>query len=206
MTKTYNGMVHLNGNLIAAIDYETLGRRAGYHDIVQMAVVPLNSDLRPYEGIRPFYTAIRPLHPERVERAAMQVHGLSLDDLMMHAPERDRVQDLLVEWFERIDLPFGKKLIPLAHNWAFEKGFTEHWLGADLMETMFYGTARDSMLVAGFINDQQATLGGSAPFPHLSLKSMALKFGIVNEKPHDAYHDSITEAEVYRTLCRMDKF
>lgn len=206
MTKTYSGMVHLNGNLIAAIDYETLGRRAGYHDIVQMAVVPLNSDLRPLAGVRPFYTSIKPLHPERVERAAMAVHGLSLDHLMMHAPERDRVQDLLVEWYENLELPYGKKLIPLAHNWAFEHGFTVAWLGVDLTETMFYGTARDSMLTAGYINDREATMGNPAPFAMLSLKSMALKFGIVNEKPHDAYHDSITEAEVYRTLVRMDKF
>lgn len=206
MTKTYSGLVHLNGNLIAAIDYETLGRRAGYHDIVQMAIVPLNSDLKPAEGIRPFYTAIRPLYPERVERQAMRVHGLSIDELLMHAPERDRVQDLLVEWFDKLDLPFGKKLIPLAHNWAFEKGFTEHWLGVELMESMFYGTARDSMLVAGYINDKEATMGRAAPFAMLGLKSMAAKFGIINEKPHDAYHDSITEAEVYRTLCRMDVF
>lgn len=206
MTKTYTGMVHLNGSLIAAIDYETLGRRAGYHDIVQMAVVPLNSDLRPYEGIRPFYTTMRPTHPERVERQAMRVHGLDLDHLLMHAPEPGRVQDLLLEWYEKLELPFGKKLVPLAHNWAFEKGFTEAWLGADLMETLFYGTARDSMLVAGYINDKEAMSGNTPPFPMLGLKSMALKFGIINEKPHDAYHDSITEAEVYRTLVKMDKF
>lgn len=206
MSKIYSGMVHLNGNLIAAIDYETLGRRAGYHDIVQMAVVPLDSDMRPLKSIRPFYTPIKPLHPERIERQAMVVHGLNIDDLMMHAPERDRVQDLLVEWFERLDLPFGKKLVPLAHNWAFEKGFTEHWLGVELMESLFYGTARDSMLVAGFINDQEATMGRPAPFNMLGLKSMALKLGVVNEKPHDAYHDAITEAEVYRILCRTDKW
>lgn len=206
MTKTYSGLAHLNGNPIAAIDYETLGRRAGYHDIVQMAIVPLNSDLRPLEGVRPFYTNIKPLHPERVERQAMRVHGLSINELMIHAPERDRVQDLLQEWFERLELPFGKKLVPLAHNWGFEKSFTDAWLGPDLASDLFMGTARDSMTVGNYINDRYAMMGEPAPFNWVSLTSMALKFGIVNEKAHDAYHDCITEAEVYRMLVKMDKF
>lgn len=171
-----------------------------------MAIVPLNSDLRPLAGVRPFYTTIRPVHPERVERQAMIVHGLNIDSLLLHAPELGRVQDLLMEWYEGLELPFGKKLIPLAHNWAFEYGFTTAWLGVDLTATLFYGTARDSMLTAGYINDREAMMGNTPPFSALGLKSMALKFGIVNEKPHDAYHDSITEAEVYRTLVRMDKF
>ncbi len=206
MTKTYSSLIHLNGSPIAAIDYETLGRRAGYHDIVQMAVVVLNSDLRPLENCRPFYTSIKPLHPERVERQAMQVHGLSLDHLMMHAPERDRVQDLLLEWFERLELPFGKKLVPLAHNWGFEKSFTDAWLGPDQASDLFMGTARDSMLTAGYINDKYAMVGEPVPFQKMSLTAMAAKFGIVNEKAHDAYHDCITESEVYRCLVKMDKF
>ncbi len=204
MTKTYSGLAHLNGNPIAAIDYETLGRRAGYHDIVQMAIVPLNSDLRPLEGVRPFYTNIKPLHPERAEPQACRVHGISINELMLNAPERDRVQDLLMEWFERLELPFGKKLVPLAHNWGFEKSFTDAWLGPDLASDLFMGTARDSMLTAGYINDRAAWQGKAPPFPGLGLTSMAFKLGIVNEKAHDAYHDCITEAEVYRCLVSMD--
>jgi DNA polymerase III epsilon subunit-like protein len=206
MSKIYPGMVHLNGNLIAAVDYETLGRRAGYHDLVQIAVVPLNSDLRPLEGVRPFYTPMRPRHPKRVERKAVQVHGLDIDELLIHAPDPKRVQDLFVEWHSQLELPFGKKLIPLAHNWAFEYGFTVAWLGIELTSELFYGHPRDSMLVAGYINDREAMLGNAPPFHMLGLKSMARKFGIINEKPHDAFHDAITEAEVYRTLVKMDKF
>jgi DNA polymerase III epsilon subunit-like protein len=61
MTKTYGGLVHLNGNLLASVDLETTGKRAGYHEPIQIAVVPLNSDLRPLDGVRPFYSTIKPL-------------------------------------------------------------------------------------------------------------------------------------------------
>jgi DNA polymerase III epsilon subunit-like protein len=130
MTKTYSGLVNLNGNMMAAIDYETTGRRPGYHEIIQLAIIPLNSDLRPMPGLSsPFVHLIKPEYPERQEKGAGYVHGLDINELVLHAPESARVKDLLVEWFNRLDLPFGKKLTPLAQNWPFECGFTKAWLG-----------------------------------------------------------------------------
>jgi len=82
--KTYSGLVHLNGNLLASIDLETTGLQAGYHEPIQIAIVPLNSDIRPLEGVRPFYTTIRPDFPERQEKAGY-VHGLKIEDLILHA-------------------------------------------------------------------------------------------------------------------------
>src|ERR1700675_1405592 len=116
MAKTYSGLVNLNGNLMAAVDYETTGRRPGYHEIIQIAIVPLNSDLRPLADVRPFYTTMKPLHPERQEGSAGYVHGLDINELVLHAPEPERVQDLLMEWLAKLELPFGKMLVPLAHN------------------------------------------------------------------------------------------
>ncbi|MBN2022375.1 MAG: hypothetical protein JW809_06230 [Pirellulales bacterium] len=46
------GLVHLNGNLLASIDLETTGLQAGHHEPIQIAVVPLNSGIRPLEGAR----------------------------------------------------------------------------------------------------------------------------------------------------------
>jgi DNA polymerase III epsilon subunit-like protein len=45
-------MCPLNGNLLASIDLETTGLQAGYHEPIQIAVAPLNSDIRPLEGVR----------------------------------------------------------------------------------------------------------------------------------------------------------
>jgi DNA polymerase III epsilon subunit-like protein len=47
-------------NLLASIDLETTGLQAGYHEPIQIAIVPLNSDIRPLEGVRSFYTTIKP--------------------------------------------------------------------------------------------------------------------------------------------------
>ena len=141
--KTYNAFVHLNGNLLASIDFETTGLRAGYNEIIQIAVVPLNADLRPNPELRPFYHNIAPKFPERSEAGAGRAHGLNLEDLMLHAPSSEKVADLLVDWWERLDLPAGKTLVPLAHNWAFEASHGKAWLGDELFSQLFHGHARD---------------------------------------------------------------
>jgi DNA polymerase III epsilon subunit-like protein len=204
VVKTYSGLVHLNGDLLASIDLETTGLQAGYHEPIQIAIVPLNSDIRPLEGVRPFYTTIRPEHPERHEARAGYVHGIKMEDLILHAPTSGRVQDLLVEWWERLELPLGKTLVPLAHNWAFESGFLRAWLGVDLTQTLFLGHARDAMLYALALNDKAAFMGLPVPFNKVGLGSLCRHFKIHNPAPHDALCDALAEAECYRAMLTME--
>jgi DNA polymerase III epsilon subunit-like protein len=192
---------------MVAVDLECTGTRPGYHEPVQIAVVPLNSDLRPLDGVTAFYHNIQPQYPERADRRATNVHGLDLEDLVLHAPHPDKVADMLIEWFERLDLPFEKSLVPLAHNWAFENSFLKVWLGVSLTDKIFHGgEARDAMLTARYINDKAVFAGEKAPFNRVGLGSLCRTFNIVNTKAHDAYCDCLAEAEVYRCLVLMDQF
>lgn len=204
--KTYSAMPHLNGNLLCAIDIETTGNRTGYHETIQIAIVPLNSDIRPLEGVRPFYWDIAPEFDERADLRASAVHKLDLASLKLHAPSHDKVAGLFIEWFEALDLPFEKQIVPLAHNWAFESGFLKAWWGTSMVEKVFHFHPRDAMLVALSMNDKAVFKGEKAPFNKVGLGSLCNVFNIVNLKPHDAYHDCLAEAEVYRCLLMMDQF
>jgi len=57
----------------------------------------------------------------------------TLDPMLSRA-----VRDLFVEWFERLDLPFKKSLVPMAHNWAFESSFLKAWLGISTFEEIWH--------------------------------------------------------------------
>lgn len=151
---------------------------------------------------RPF----KPLHPERADRRAGFIHGLNLEELVFHAPEPGKVADLLIEWWERLDLPFGKTLVPLAHNWAFEASFLKAWLGVDLVDKLFHPHARDAMLLALSMNDRAAFAGEKVPFNKVGLASLCRKFHVTNSNPHDALCDALAEAEVYRAMLHMDLF
>jgi len=198
--KTYSSMVHCNGNLMAAIDFETTGKIPGYHEIIQIAIVPLDSDFQPIRELRPFYHNIAPEHPERADHAAKIVNKLDLDDLILNAPSSQKVADLLVDWWERLDLPMTRNLIPLAHNWPFEAGFGRAWLGSELFEQLFHGHARDGMQYALNQNDCAAFAGLPVDYPRVGLKALCIHFKIVNENPHDALSDCLAEAKVYRAL------
>jgi DNA polymerase III epsilon subunit-like protein len=204
VTKIYSALPHLNGNVMAAIDVETTGTRPGYHEIIQIAVQPLDSDFRPLKGVRPFYHNMAPLYPEREDKRATAVHKLDVMDLAATALSPDKVADRLREYIEALDLPFERVLVPLAHNWAFEAGHLRAWLGMEEVDKLFHSHARDAMLFALALNDRSAFIGQPAPFSHVSLTHLAKQFGVVNLKPHDALCDSLAEAEVYRSLVLFD--
>ena len=201
--QTYPGLLHLNGNLMVSVDLETTGRQPGFHEIIQVACVPLGPDLKPAADLQPFYTEVRPDFPERAEKQAMCKHSIPMEELLLHAPTQDKVRDLFVEWFERLDLPFKKSLVPLAHNWAFEASFLKAWMGINLFEDLWFSLARDGMLLALAINDRAAFRGEEIPFNRVGLGSLCNKFGVVNASAHDALADALAEAEVYRALLQL---
>ena len=123
---------------------------------------------------------------------------------MLNSPSSDRVADLLVEWFENLDLPSTKRLVPLAHNWPFEASFARAWLGDALFEHIFHFHPRDGMVLALAMNDRAVSRGEHTPFKKVGLSWLSHYFKVANENPHDALCDAIAEAEVYRALLRHE--
>jgi len=204
MSKLYTGMNHLDGNILAAIDFETTGRRPGYHEVIQVAILPLDQHLQPHTEIPSFYLNIRPNHPERCEKGAGLVHGIDMDLLQLHAPGQARAIDMLCDWFRDIDLPQNRLVIPLAHNWAFESSFLKGWLGPSLVDQIFHSHGRDSMGLAASLNDRAFFIGEPIPFPKLSLVMLCRQLGILYENAHDAMADCRATAELYKRLLTYE--
>jgi DNA polymerase III epsilon subunit-like protein len=203
MSKYHDSLPHLNGNILCAVDLETTGRMPGYHEIIQIAVQPLDSKMEPMSGVRPFYTTIAPEYMERAEGAATAVHGLDLPTLKLTSLDQWKVADLFDEWFQSLELPFRKSIVPLAHNWAFEAGFLKSWLGIECMGSMFHPHPRDSMLLAIAINDRSMMRGDPAVYPSVSLTAMCKQLGITTIKAHDALSDALAESKLYQMLMRL---
>jgi DNA polymerase III epsilon subunit-like protein len=192
--------MNLNGNMLCSVDVETTGLMAGAHEIVQIAVVPLDGEITPCENHRPFYYHIAPQNTENVQKAAFNVNGLDLEWLINNGLDPWRAADLFDEWFQALELPFGKRLVPLAHNWAFERGFLMHWLGQETFDQFWYIHPRDTQIFGAMINDAAVYHGKKIPFNQLSLTYMCRKFGIFNEKSHDALADALAGAKLYREM------
>lgn len=193
---------NLYGNPIASIDIETTGRVGGYHEMIQIAIVPLNMDLEIADDIIPFYHTLKPEYPDRVERAAEGVHGLNIDNLIVNSPDQEKVSEYLVDWVSNLPLGTGRRLTPLAHNWAFERSFLLPWLGPDLMNAIFTPLPRDTMTFALSLNDRASLIGMKPVFNRVNLGAMCRYFGIELHDAHDALADAIATAKLYSAMLR----
>lgn len=193
------------------MDVETTGTEIGYHEIAQIAIVPLDIRLEVRKDVNPLYLHIKPEYPNRIDPVAMRVNGLSLQKLNDSGIDKIAALSIFEGWFNKV-VPLNKsgihraKIIPLGHNYAqFDKAMIESWLMSGGFEygDFFSHHCRDSMLFASFINDRHEIRGSEAPFKELNLKYVSNKLGIDNLDAHDALSDCNTTAKVYSKLCRM---
>ena len=65
-----NCMRHWNGDHLVVLDLETTGLRPGWHEIWQIALLPLDSNLDMRKDVLPFDILIEPEHMERIDWSA----------------------------------------------------------------------------------------------------------------------------------------
>jgi len=194
----HSSMQHLNGNLLCAVDVETTGLIAGTHDIVQIAILPLDAHIKPLQTVMPFYINMKPKRLENVDKMASKIHRINMAKLIIEGFDAFKAADMLDEWFERLRLPVGKKIVPLAHNWVFDRSFIIEWLGPLSFEHLFDWRYRDSMVAASFVNDRCDHHNERYAYPKLSLSYCCTQLRVNNINPHDALSDCAATAEVYR--------
>lgn len=201
------GMQYWNGNQVCAIDCETTGLDPQWHEICQIAIVPLMHDfsMRKSEGIYPLVLKLKPNHPETVDPKAMTVNKQDLHDLLENGIDQEVAKVILREWTDKLGLPFTpsgvrKRIIPLGHNYDFDKSFIQAWLGQAEYDELFDYEIRDTKRVVAYINDRASMRGEDIPFPHTKLTRVAFRLGVDATNAHDALQDCLITANVYRRL------
>lgn len=217
-------MKHFNGHLPAAIDVETTGFIPGYHDIIQVGIVILDPmTFEPAKGVIPCYLTMKPKRPHTIDHKAMHVTRINFAKLMLRALDPWDAADIFEEWFEALKrdtprrkalLPDGKRLLPIAQNWVFDRNFIIDWLdgltdpvGAEYsnFDSFFHPWYRDTMVAAQLLNDQYVmdpgcVLDHKVPFPKSNLGYLCSQLKIKNLQAHDALQDAIATAEIWKKM------
>lgn len=199
-------MEHWNGSQMCVIDTETTGLDPYWHEIIQICILPLDSNIKPRKDVLPFYIEIRPDFPERIDPEAMTVNKLDACKIATRGFDREKAKDMLRDWIDKLDLPFTKsgsyrkRIIPLGQNYAFDRAFILRWLGVHEYNEFFDYHYKDTMIAAHYLNDRAAMHGEAVPFAKVNLSWLANKLNVQNERAHDALSDCVTTAEVYRRL------
>lgn len=198
-------MVHLNHHLLCSMDVETLGSIAGYHEMWQICILPLDNNLDPHQDHVPFDALIRPDNPERYEEDARFVTREGLNKAMLEGIDKEASADLFESWFENLQLPEKKRIVPLGVNFNyFDFPFIKAWIGPRNAMHYFDSRCRDVMGAANFLNDRSDFQGEQTPFPKTGLKDICHKLGIevIEGKRHDAVYDCLLAAQAYKALCK----
>ncbi len=197
-------MTHMNHNLLCAVDVETTGFDPKRHEIIQICVLPLDSNIQPLKEYMPFYIDLKPNRVENIDPEAIEINKSRLAKLILAGLDQDCAVDLFYNWFQKLNLGQKKKIVPLAHNWPFDRSFIINWLGHTMFDECFHFHYRDTMANTLYCNDRADFNNEKCPYPKHGLKYLATTLGVDYEehKLHDAMADCIVTAEVYRRLMK----
>lgn len=195
-------LYHANGNLLCAVDVETTGLNPSRNAIIEICVLPLLPDYTINKKLMPFDTLMKPSDGKEIDPDAMRVNKIDLPQLLLYGLDSDKVADLFLEWFEKLNLGPNKRIIPLAQNYPFDRSFIIEWLGVKTYELIFDRSFRDTMCCANFLNDVADMKNQPCPYPKQSLSVLAGKYKITNPSPHRAIGDCVTTAAVYKEMLK----
>lgn len=198
-------MQHMNSNQLCVIDVETTGLRPGYHDIIEICILPLDSELRPLNSIPPFNLQMKPGRPQNIDSSALKINKIKLADL---TTEPETALGVFKKWFDKFITGNGrKKIAPLAHNWSFDRSFIMDWMGyydgTPLMDDYIDYRVRDTSTVAHYLNDLCYMHSVPFLFPKQGLAYMCSQLNIERHNAHTALGDCIDTAKVYKRLMTL---
>lgn len=206
-------MVHWNENQVCAIDVETTGLEPYWHEIWQLSVIPLDSNLEIRKDIIPFDLRLCIDHPERIKwrDEVMITNKKHIIQAMETGIDAEKAKTLFEEWMKKLHLPLRRgsdrpaRIIPLGHNVSFDIVFLRAWLGNALYEEWFHPHYRDTMVLGAFLNDVEAFKANPALYPKLQLSWIAKRVGVTVDQSqlHNALYDCRLVAETYRKLCLL---
>jgi DNA polymerase-3 subunit epsilon len=182
---------------IAAIDLETTGLDPHFHDIIEIAIQPLDGSFEPLADIPPFVARIKARRPQNASAKAMEVNGLSLND----GDEYHEFLAHLLAWLEEYRI---EKIQMLGQNADFDRSFIEANI-PELGRMLGHRFISDSQRLACAYNDLVRLRTGKPAFEKLGLSDLRKALGIEGSQEHRALDDALDATKVYKVLLdRLD--
>jgi len=183
---------------IVAIDIETTGKKPGYHELTAICCIAFELDTWKIGPRIKLFS--RPLHLNRITKESTQVNGFTIEDYSSYDFKHPNiVRGAFCTWVS--GALENKEIIPLGHNYQFDKSFLEKWIGKDTYDSLFhYGNERDTKKACNFLKDR-----GELPKNlDSSLMSLTDHFHLPH-KPHDVESDTYTTILLYKKLINLPK-
>ncbi len=182
---------------------ETTGTVAGYHEIIQVVLLPLDNKLNPSKDLPPFDIQMRPNYIDRIDFDSLRVSRQTIDKIIDTGIDQEKGSELFEYWFQSLRLPVGKRIMPLGYNLSlFDLPFMREWLTGTTYEQYFSYVVRDCMQVCTFLNDVSDFNVEQTPFSKLKMSTVAqrLDIEVFEQGTHDPLYDAYLACQIYQKL------
>ena len=179
--------------IILAIDIETTGLDFQRHEIVELGVIAVDTELN---ELAKFEAYVRPLHPETASERAMEVNGLDLAFLQKQATPA-QVKSLFYDWLQ--DYFPGQSFGVIGHNYAmFDSLFLRMFFRQELFGEIFNRNVYDTRIIAAELKAR-----GRLDVKGVSLKVLCERFKIERKQAHRALSDARDTVELLKILRKV---
>ena len=170
-------MKHEKQKILAAFDLETSGLDPAVHDIIEIAIVPLNPDFKRSE--------------ENADPESLKISGLN----PFEGEDIQKVATDITKWMSDNHI---ERIEAVGHNLRFDLDFFQ--IKFPSLFRIFSSHCHDSMQLAIVINDISLLQTGKKLFPSVSLRNLKLQLGMEDPVQHRSMNDALDAAKLYRRL------
>jgi DNA polymerase-3 subunit epsilon len=183
-------------------DLETTGVNVYKHGIHQIAgMVEINGNV-----VEKFDLKVRPNPKAKIEQEALNIGGVTLDQIMAYPPMGRVYRKFLRIMGKYIDKynPKDKAWLVGFNNRGFDDRFLRAWFEQNndmYIGSWFWSDTLDVMVLAS-----EYLLKRRSEMPSFKLKRVALELGldVEAERLHDAYYDVELTRSIYRIVTGLD--
>jgi len=172
-----------------------------HHDLIEVAIMPLDSHFNPMKHILPFTHTIMPKRKYNIEDPSeATVSKEKLNHACVNGMEAYTALTLLDQWFEALGLNRGKKICPLVCSWHEDREFWVDWMTYETYDQYIDWRIRDISIIANYANDKADLFADSAPYPKQHFTYLCSQLKIHRVRDQDILEDCLCLAEVYKRM------
>jgi hypothetical protein len=196
--------IHANHNIFASVAIHTNGLDFTKNEIINICVLVLDSAFQPSREVKPFWSSMQPRRPRDYDAENLPVPKEEYFKILTESLDADTMADLFEEWWERLGLRRGKKIEPVAYDWARTEPFLTNWLGHLHMKHFFSRNVRDVRAMALLENDKADFHIRQCPFPEPhKLQAVSRASKISRVQPHNVLQDAMVVAGCWRNVLKQ---
>lgn len=191
---------HLNDNLPVVVTIRTSGRDCYTDDIIEVCILPLTRGFDPHKTKLPFLCYLK---PRRHGVDYQYVKKIDYVNCINKGADPYDVVDNLINWFERVRIKYGKKLMPICYDWPHIRSFLVDWLTQEEFDTIFDHQYRDLLSMATLTNDRRVWNLREHVYPKTKLTYLASQTKTKLENPRDIKLQALAIAQIYQHMLEV---